>query len=67
MSALEQIVCSTNFSIGGLWATGWVSRCSQVVFQNRFDAPVGVLEKRDGMDARPLENPQLVGCHCHEV
>ena len=34
MSAPEQIACSTDFAIGGLWAIGRDGRLSQVIFQD---------------------------------
>ena len=51
VSAPEQIVCSTDFAIAGLWATGCDGRLSQMLFQDCFVRPVGVLHEEDVMGA----------------
>ena len=67
VSAPEQVVGFTDFSICGLLAIGRDGRLSQVVFQERFVWPVGVLQEGDVVGARPLEGSHLVGRHPHEV
>ena len=67
MSAREQVVGFTDFTIGGWWAIGPNSRLSQVVFQERFVGPVRVLQEGDVVGARPMEGSHLVGRHPHEA